>query len=190
MSETKFELNRLSHANGEWTNLLQQWERDCALFNENFEEYAAASMSVLRPLAEQTQVTQYGVFGLKDETGYIGACQLNGAYLPGYDDKVLRVRHIVHAPIFDFKEDFDVDDYVKFLGGLFVSVFNASVTEIPCPYVKFHFQSPAERAFFESMTSKLSEIDSFAEVKMVGSWLYIKRAQADLSANMTLRTDT
>ena len=189
MSEIKFDLHRVSHANGLWGDLLQQWEKDCASYSENFDDYATASIGVLRPLAEQAQVTQAGVYGLKDESGYIGACQLNAAYLPGYDDKVLRVRHIVHAPIFDFKEDLDVDDYVKFLGGLFVSVFNASVTEMPCPYVKFHFQSPAERTFFDSMTDQLSEISAFAEVKMVGSWLYIKKDHEKGSPSMTLRTD-
>jgi hypothetical protein len=126
----------------------------------------------LRPLAEQAQVTQSGVYGLKDESGYIGACQLNSAFLPGLEGKVLRVRHIVHAPTFDFDEKVEINDYTKLLTGLFVSVFNVSVTEMPSPHVKFHFQSPAERAFFKEMTSNLSEIDDLAEVKMIGSWLY------------------
>lgn len=167
---------RVSTENGHWPKLLKDWEQQCSDFRENFFDYAVASLSTLRPLAEQAQTASTGVFALlSPESRYLGACQLNAAYLPGYTDKVLRVRHIVHAPHFDFDDNVTLDDYTSFLSDLFIGVFEASDTEMPAAHMKFHFQSPAERAFFSVYQKALKSHSVVAKVELNGSWLYITK---------------
>ena len=102
-------------------------------------------------------------------------CQLNVALLPGFDGKVLRVRHIVHSPKYDFDDTVGVDDYASFLVDIFLGVFSISYTEMPAPYIKFHFRSPAERSFFSEFKKALEVKDHFKAIEMRGSWLYIKK---------------
>lgn len=164
---------RVSHENGLWAKLLTQWEAEATGFEENFSDYAPDALSVLRPLAEETQVKNAGVYAVCDDSHYSLLCQLNAAFLPGYDGKVLRVRHIVHSPRFDYDADLTIDDYATVLADLFIGVFDASGAEMPAPYVKFHFRSPAERSFFDNLKDLLGRHDAFASVEMRGSWLYI-----------------
>jgi hypothetical protein len=168
---------RVSIENGLWPELLRQWEDECSSYEEDFSDYATASIPTLRPLAESAQVKKAGVYALCDESYYMALCQLNVAFLPGYDGKVLRVRHIVHSPRYDFDNDVAIEQYGDLLSRLFVGVFDASDGEMAAPYVKFHFKSPAERAFFAALQTALHGHSAFASVEMRGSWLYIKKNQ-------------
>jgi hypothetical protein len=169
------EFTRVSVQNGHWVSLLNQWEESCTEFDESFSDYATGSLPILRPLAEQAQLNSSGVFALKDDSGYHGICQLNSAHIKGYTDKVLRVRHIVHAPRYDFGSEVVLDDYAKLLSGIFKGVIAVSDTEMRSPDVKFHFRSPAERQFFVEFNTTLEGHKVFDKVNMVGSWLYIKK---------------
>jgi len=109
------------------------------------------------------------------DSTYDAMCQLNVAFLPGYTGKVLRVRHIIHSPMFDFDEGKTVDDYVNVLADIFSGVLSASEGEMLAPHVKFHFRSPAERSFFNTLQDILSKRPIFAGVEMRGAWLYISK---------------
>jgi hypothetical protein len=169
------EFIRVSVQNGHWDSLLNQWEESCTEFDEPFSDYATGSLPILRPLAEKDQVNSSGVFALKDDSRYHGICQLNSAHLKGYTGKVLRVRHIVHAPRYDFSVDVELDDYATLLSGIFKGVIDVSNEEMHSPDVKFHFTSPAERQFFTEFNTALKGHKVFDKVDMAGSWLYIKK---------------
>ena len=169
---------RISTENGQWPELIRQWEAECEKYGEALEDYATASIPTVRPLAEQAQTIAAGVYALKNDDSFVGLCQLNAAFLPGYDGRVLRVRHITHSPKFDFDQDLEIDDYVTFLSGVLVGVFHASGNDMQAPYIKFHFKSPAEKAFFSQLQTAIAKINGVDEVAMKGSWLYIKKVQA------------
>ncbi len=166
---------RVSVQNGLWVELLNQWDESCSEFDESLNDYATGSIPVLRPLAEQAQLNSSGVFALRDGSRYLGICQLNSAHIKGYTGKVLRVRHIVHAPHYDFGSEVKLEDYAKLLSGIFKGVIDVSAIEMPSPDVKFHFRSPAERQFFVDFSTALKGHKVFDKVDMVGSWLYIKK---------------
>lgn len=172
------EFLRVSNENGHWQKLMQQWSDQCETFLEALDDYAVASLPALRPLAESAQVSTAGVYSVLVEGKYLGVCQLNAAFLPGYDGRVLRVRHIVHCPEFDFSEQITLEDYVNFLTNILVGVFEISAQEMQAPYIKFHFKSPAERAFFEHLKTSIESLPLIDKVEMKGSWLYIKKTSA------------
>lgn len=169
---------RVSTENGHWQRLMQQWSDQCDSYSEALDDYAVASLPAIRPLAEGAQVSTAGVYSVIKGGSYLGICQLNAAYLPGYDGRVLRVRHIVHCPNFDFSDQVTVEDYVEFLGLILVGVFGESNADMSAPYIKFHFKSPAERRFFEELKVAMSDLDLIDKVEMKGSWLYIKKKSA------------
>ena len=169
------EVLRISRENKFWQELLIQWDEECIEFGEDFGDYEQGTLSILRPLAEQTQRASSGVYAVKGEGGYLGMCQLNATWLPGYDGRVLRVRHIIHSPKFDYDDKITVNEYTEFLVSLFLGVFNISLSELDAPHIKFHFRSPAERNFFNHFKDALTHNKQFREVEMRGSWLYISK---------------
>ena len=50
-------------------------------------------------------------------------CLLNLAFLPGYDSKVLRVRHIIHSPRLDLDENVTLNEDTLFLSQIFLKFF-------------------------------------------------------------------
>lgn len=169
---------RVSYDNGRWGELLNQWEQEATTYGENFDDYMPASIEAIRPLAEEAQVLNAGVYGVRSESRYLGLCQLNAAFLPGYQGKVLRVRHITFSPKYDYDEGLSVEDYATVLSDVFIGAYSVSGGEMPAPHMKFHFRSPAEKVFFDRLKEVLREHDAFASVEMRGAWLYIAKAKA------------
>ena len=60
-----------------------------------------------------------GVFATHANGKYLAACQANACYLPDYDGKVLRVRHIIVSPQHEYDEDMEISVYLKTLAGVF-----------------------------------------------------------------------
>lgn len=166
---------RVSNSNGLWPELLGQWDKQCSQFEENFEDYASGTVSILRPLAEQAQTPSSGVYAVCNDSEYLGICQLNVTFIKGYPAQVLRVRHILFSPKFDYDDSLDIEDYADMLTSVFVGVLNSSDGEMAAPDIKFHFRSPAELQFFDKFKAALGEAKIFKEVAMKGSWLYIKK---------------
>ncbi|HDR28646.1 hypothetical protein [Rhodovulum sp.] len=172
------EFERLSRENGLWTRLWLNWDSACSEFNESFSDFAPSALSVLKTLAEDPQTKSAGVFGVVRGDDVLAACQLNVAGLPGYSGKVLRLRHLVLSPRFDFSEDTTVDDYVDVLSTMFAGTVRCAETAMPADHIKLHFRSPADREFFNRFQRELSGSATFGSVQMRGAWLYLTKTQS------------
>lgn len=171
----KHTLIRVRAGDGSWNQLCDVWRSECEEFGEDFDQYANASMPVLRDLAAEENANA-GVFALQSEDGdYHAMCQANSTYLPGYDGKVLRVRHLLMSPYYDFG-DFTIEEYSMILGRMFARTVLLSVKDLPSRHIKFHLRSPADRQFFATIGNGLGQTDLFSDVAMKGSWLYLTKA--------------
>lgn len=160
-----------------WENIVTEWEAQCSDFGEDFKDYATASLPVLEKLANQTPRAKEAVYSLTDEEGRSRAVlQANSTLLPKYDGMVLRIRHIVLAPCYDFSDDEDiVAQYKDVLVGVFSDTLRIADEDMPSQHVKFHMKSPAEREFGKLFTAELQKTDSFAMSAMKGSWIYLSK---------------
>lgn len=168
-------MKRLSHTDGTWGELLSQWSRQCHDFGEDFEGYLPDTINLLGSLVEQTEGERWdGVFAFEEGASIEGICFVNGAFIPGYSGRVLRVRHIILSPKNDFG-DYEEQHFADILGGMFEEVLQLSEGLIPCQHLKFHFRSPADVAIFQKFSSILSKTDLFSNVSMKGAWLMLTR---------------
>lgn len=161
---------------GDWAKLVLQWEAECSDFEEDFSEYAMASLPVLGDLAIAPPRRDAAVYGLSSGNTIEAVCQANSTFLPGYTGKVLRIRHIVLSPRFDYSENIEIADYVKTLIGVFTGAVALAYQEMASEHIKFHLKSPAERAFGAAFTDALQGDTSFTEVAIKGSWIYLSKA--------------
>lgn len=167
------EFKRISRENGLWDKLWVDWDEICSTFNENFQDFAPSSLTVLKPLAESPQIGSAGVYALFDEGAPLAVCQLNVAFIKGYDNKVLRLRHLLLSPEFDFSDDVTVENYVQILSETFAGTVLCAQNEMHAKHVKLHLQSPADRQFFKEIEQHLSKSATFASIKLHGAWLYV-----------------
>ena len=167
------EFMRLSREGGEWSALWKNWDDVCTNYGEQFSEFAPSALSVLKPLAEDPQVGSAGVFGLKENEEFLAACQLNVALLPKYEGKVLRLRHLVLSPEFDFSDENNLAKYIVVLSNMFAGAVKLANSEMEAKHLKLHLLSPADREFFSNFSEYLSDVAKFSSVKMGGAWLYI-----------------
>ncbi|MFG6566654.1 hypothetical protein [Sulfitobacter sp. 1A13679] len=167
---------RVSYQNQEWHRLVREWSAECDEFEENFGEYATASLPVLDELASSAQTPAAGVFGYEEEGSFKAVYQANSSFLPGYVGKVLRIRHIVLAPKFDFSDEFDIDDYINVMIGVFAGAILLADGELMAQHVKFHLKSPAEREFGQKFIQAAGKQPVFAKAEMRGSWIYLSKA--------------
>lgn len=167
------EFLRISRENGLWDKLWVDWDEICSNFGEDFQDFAPSSLTVLKPLAESPQIGSAGVFALFDKDSALAVCQLNVAFIKGYDDKVLRLRHLLFSPEFDFSDDVTVEKYVQILSETFAGTVLCAKSEMPAKHVKLHLQSPADRGFFKEIEQHLKTSAKFTSVNMRGAWLYV-----------------
>ena len=113
------------------------------------------------------------MFALKRDDGTFDAvCQANATFLPGYKGKVLRVRHMLLSPHFDFGE-YPIEQYVQVLSRMFARTVHLAKSDLPSEHVKFHLRSPADRQFFEATLDAFTDTNLFDAVAIRGSWLYL-----------------
>lgn len=168
-------MKRLSHVDGSWGELLAQWSRECNEYQEDLENYLPETMKLLGNLVEQTEGQRWdGVFVLEEGGVFEGICFVNGAFIPGFAGRVLRVRHIILSPKYDFGE-YDETHFAAKLGNLFERILKLSEAALPCEHLKFHFRSPADVALFRKFSSILSDSEHFLTVQMKGAWLMLTR---------------
>lgn len=158
-----------------WHEMEAHWASECDKYEENFEDYAVASLPVLRELAMETPRKGAGVFGLPSGDSFDVLCQANSTFLPGFKGKVLRIRHIVLSPKFDFSDEVDLDDYANALAALFAGAVGLADSEMPSDHVKFHLKSPVERTFGEHFKDAVHQQNAFEKVSMRGSWIYLSK---------------
>jgi hypothetical protein len=168
-------MKRLSHEDGSWAALTKQWEQQCHKLDEDFQTYLPDTIKLLGELVEQTKGNQHdGVFAHVDSGQYRGICFMNGAFIPGYTGRVLRVRHVILAPDYDYG-DYDERDFAEILGGFFENIIDTSENVIICNHVKIHFRSPADVAVFRRFSEEMSKFEHFSSVLMKGAWLMITK---------------
>ncbi|GGF77034.1 hypothetical protein SAMN05216376_11232 [Mameliella alba] len=158
-----------------WDKLVLEWEEECSSFEEDFGDYAVASLPVLAELARAAPRRDAAVYGLMSDGKVDVVCQANSTLLPGYTGKVLRVRHIVLAPRFDFSEDITIEAYTETLANVFAGVLGLADDVMPSDHIKFHLKSPAEKSFGGAFTDALSGHPAFSLVAMKGSWIYLSK---------------
>lgn len=167
------EFKRISQENGLWQKLWASWDKICSSYDEDFRDFAPSSLTVLQPLAESPQTDSSGVFALIESGETLAVCQLNVAWIKGYDSKVLRLRHLLLSPEFDFSDEITVARYVRILSEMFTGTVACANNEMPAKHIKLHLQSPADREFFKEIEEYLTKAATFNSVKMRGAWLYI-----------------
>ncbi len=173
------QLEELRVEDGSWGDFEADWRNQCAAFQEEFEQYAVGSIPVLQSVAGEPR-DDCGVFALKAEDGSFAAvAQVNSTNLPGYTEKVLRVRHLLMSPTHDFGDP-SVEDYGKVLARMFTRTVNLAYSRMPSLHVKFHLRSPADQQFFYGVIDALKEFEIFTSVAMRGAWLYLSLKKPDL----------
>lgn len=170
-------MKRLSLEDGSWQEVLDQWSKQCHEYEEDFEGFLHQTLPML-----ETQIgdcrgnRNTGVYSHTGETKeHQAICFLNGSFIPGFSGRVLRVRHLILAPKYDFG-DYTRDEYAALLSAIFEDVLRVSDSEISCPNVKIHFRSPADVALYREFAKNLNEGSRFSSVKMQGAWLYISKS--------------
>ena len=169
-------LERVNGKDGSWAELIKQWEKQCEGYGESLDDFAVASLPVIEDLARGAQQRYAGAYAYSEGGEYKAACQVNSTFLPKYEGKVLRVRHIVLSPDFDFSDTPTVEDYTNVLVGVFVGAISLTMEEMPSAHVKFHLRSPIERELGQHFTNAISGNAAFKDVAMQGSWIYLSKA--------------
>lgn len=170
------EFVRLSDEDGSWQSFLSDWEAQCERLDEDFESYLFSAIDIVKDLAAPPLQTHSGVYAIKDADGvFLLMCQLNAAHLPGYTGRVLRVRQLCFAPMYDVGE-LDLEHYAQALVALFYEIVTLSKKDMPAAHIKFHLRSPNDRLFFTALGSALMRSGEFSSVVMRGAWLYISKA--------------
>ncbi|MCL1628029.1 hypothetical protein M3N55_04740 [Roseibaca sp. V10] len=169
-------LIRLNKSDGTWKSLEDQWAAECDGFGEDYESYAGASVSTLREECDDGEIdADTGVFSLQDETKkHHAACFLNSTLLKGYAGKVLRVRHLVLSPYYDF-EELTEGDYAEVQAYFFNALLQCSEETLPSPHVKLHYRSPNDRQFFAALAMQLRFAGQSWKVDSKGMWLHLSK---------------
>lgn len=170
-------MRQLFHDDGSWNELQQEWSKQCHDAGEDFESYMSATMPMLAEQIELCEKEKWsGVFASPAADGSHDAiCFLNGAFIPDFKGRVLRVRHLILAPKYDYDDSIE-EDYAKLLSRIFENVLTISDSELKCDHVKFHFRSPADVRLFRKFAEFLNEKSHFSSVKMVGAWLFVSKS--------------
>ncbi len=170
-------LKRLQKNDGTWDRFRTQWQEQCGVYEEEFENYASASLGTLEDeCGDGTENLDSGVFALADDSGtYHAACFLNSAHIKGFVGKVLRVRHLVLSPYYDF-EDLALEQYATTLAHAFTSILKVSEKELDSKHIKIHYRSPYDRTFFAAFALTIKSSSGFESVESKGMWLHLTKA--------------
>lgn len=155
---------RLHEGDGSWSRFRRDWEDQCCQLGEDFESYQVSLIGVVEDLAKDTPSDEAAVFALECEDGRFHAlCQVNVTTLPGYTGRVLRVRMMYFAPLYDFGE-LSLDAYIEVLVRMFSEIMALSEGAMQAPHVKFHLRSPADRQFFPTIGTDFEDKKTYASV--------------------------
>lgn len=168
-----FSITKLLHSDGTWDAFRDDWESQCAAYDEDFATYAEGTFAVVKTLLD-TEGEAAGLYAVKIDNRHVSMCQLNRASLPGYSSPVLRVRFMTLSPEYDYG-DKSVEDYAAILVATFATVLALSNGTMEAKHIKFHLRSPADRQFFAMLGNGLTEANVFHSVQVRGAWLYVTK---------------
>lgn len=167
---------RLSAAGPTYEQLLASWKAECDGFGEDFDTYTAIPIGIFSEIMEK-DAANTGLFVAQASDGSFGAvCMVNHALIPNYVGPVLRVRHILLSPAFDFGTA-ELSEYGEVLIAILNGVISCSETDakLSANHIKFHARSPADMQFFAAVGKALGTSKAFASVQVRGAWLYITK---------------
>lgn len=169
-------LRRLDKSDASWFGLRDQWKKQCHDYEEDFEQYASASLTTLENECDDgAPDDSSGVFGLVDENRiFHAACFLNAAHIKGWSGRVLRVRHLVLSPYYDF-EDLELEDYATTLAHAFTQIVEVSESDLSSRHIKIHYRSPYDRTFFAAFALTMKSSSNFDSVESKGMWLHLSK---------------
>lgn len=169
-------LTRLNRKNGTWDAFETQWKTDADSYDDGRVFFESPSIQTLKSECCNGEVDpSSGVFALTDNDNNVhAACFLNSTHLKGYDGKVLRVRHTIFSPYYDY-EDLEMEDYAISLTNMFHGIVDASNTELQSDHIKIHYRSPHDRPFFTAFALNMQHAKMFKEVASKGMWLHITK---------------
>lgn len=176
MSTDNHQFLRLLGSDGTWERFEANWRAQCENFSEDFEQFSPSSLEVLRSEANKP-TKDTGVYALLSDAGNFDAVVLaNSVHIPGYQEKVLRVRHLLLSPYFDFG-DYGIEAYSKVLSRMVARTIALAMHDMPSPHVKFHLRSPGDREFFAVAAEVFRDADNFYDVAIRGAWLHMSIRQ-------------
>lgn len=168
-----YKLESCSADNNVWNHVKSCWRNQCEDLDEDFDFYAQSSMSVLDSLALSPSKNAK-VFVLYREANEkkepLVIFQANSTHLPGFDGRVLRVRHMVMSPNYDYG-DVNKEEYKEILVETFARATALAVSELESKHVKFHFRTPSDLYFFREMRPSLEQEEEIKDVKAYGAWI-------------------
>ena len=165
---------RLHEADGSWIRFLGDWEAQCTSLGEDFESYQVSLIGVVQDLAKADSNEDAAIYALEEDGRFHALCQVNVTMLPGYTGRVLRVRMMYFAPLYDFGE-LDLEAYISVVVRMFTEIMTLSDGHMQAPHVKFHLRSPADRQFFAAIGTDFENKKTYESVTMRGAWLYITK---------------
>lgn len=170
-------LERLNRSDGSWDDFESQWQNQALQYDDEPEFFSAGSLVTLKTeCCNGQQDKDSGVFALKDEHGeFHAACFLNCTPLKGYVGKVLRVRHTVFSPYYDY-EDLELEEYAIALTQMFHGIVDASNETLPSKHIKLHYRSPHDRPLFAAFALNMKHAKVFKNVDSKGMWLHITKS--------------
>lgn len=164
-------LKPLSNEDGSFELLLNEWERECNYYGEEFSEYAAPHIEHARKIcAETPRDPRYGIYGIDIDGRHECICHVNVANLPGTTGKTLRVVWVLLAPRYDHG-----DVSAQAIGALAGDLLNGSLDvakEAGATAIKLHLSGIGDYSYFAGVVHGIGRTIPL-EFAIRGNWLHI-----------------
>lgn len=154
-----------------WNEIKNNWIKEYKKYEtDDYELSIPSSFQIFQEIII-TQADNIQIFSLDDKEGKSQALfQGNIASIPKYDSPVLRIRHIIFSPIWDF-EIKNVDEHSKLWGELFSEIANLAINK-QIKHIKIHMNSPYEaKMLFANVAKSLEKQGIFSNVRDYGAWV-------------------
>ena len=160
-----------------WRHIVAQWTSECALFNEQFSDFAPATMAhALKIASENPPDPTYGIYAIVLDGLFHGLVHVNCAGLPKTQGQTLRLVWTLLSPRYDFDE-ITPEDFATVAAELIDGALATAKSEMISHQIKIHAASNSDRQFFQSVGERISASEAGASFKVRGNWLEISNLQ-------------
>jgi hypothetical protein len=116
------------------------------------------------------------IFCINEGNSPVGAFRITYTFIPGYSDKILRIRHILMSPSYEYGEK-TVEDYGRVLSGIVLEAVKLTDGDYRSQHIKLHMRSIADRQFFQFFADSAALPSATGiSIQVKGSWLHIDKA--------------